>query len=261
LRAVGAAWRVGFAHVFVYRAEIAIQLISAAIVAGLNGSLWTAAVRGRDGIAGVPSSEMITYVVVAWVAVSFFASRVNEEIGRRVRDGQIATDLLHPTSLLTMAWARDFGRACACFLVHTLPLFAACAFVFPVEMPRHPWTWALWVLSLVLAHATNFGISFLVGLAALPLHSVTGLTHLKGTVVSVFSGALIPLELFGPALRPFLMALPFQALAYTPASIFLERDVSIVSLLGTQFAWAAVLWTAGALAWRGAARTLTVQGG
>jgi ABC-2 type transport system permease protein len=133
--------------------------------------------------------------------------------------------------------------------------------VFRVELPQAPGTWILWAVSLWLSHLANFGLSFMVGIAALPLHNITGLTHLKSTLMSVFSGALIPLELFGEAWRPVVFALPFHALVHTPASIFLERDVSVGALLAEQAAWAGGLWLVAALCWRGAANVLTIQGG
>ena len=261
VRASLASFRIGFTHTFAYRTEVAIHLVSAAIVAGLNGSLWTVAVQGRADIAGVPAHEMVSYVVMAWVSVTFFATRINEEIGRRFRDGQIAADLLRPLSLQLASYSRDLGRAMASLLLQTAPLFLLCVTVFPVDLPKRPSTWALWLLSLALSHLANFGLSFIVGIAALPLHNITGLTHLKSTLVSVFSGALIPLELFGPRWQPIVYALPFHAFVHTPTSIFLERDVSVTGLLAEQAGWAAALWILAALCWRAAARFLTVQGG
>ncbi|MDP2309799.1 MAG: ABC-2 family transporter protein [Pseudomonadota bacterium] len=261
MKAFGAAWRIGFTHVFAYRAEVAIQLVSISIVAALNGSLWAVATRGKDTVAGIPAADLRAYVLVAWVAVSFVATRVNEDIGRRFRDGQIGADLLRPMSLQRFWYARDLGRALATLLVQSLPLLVVFLLVFDVPFPARASTWLLFLVSLVLGHATNYGLSFLVGVAALPMQNISGLTHLKGTLVSVFSGALIPLELFGPALRPFVYALPFRAMAHTPATIFLERGVSVGPLLLQQAAWAGGLAVLGVLAWRAAARTLTVQGG
>lgn len=261
MRILRASFRVGFAHVFAYRAEAVIQLVSSLLVVGLNGSLWATATRGRESIAGVPAGEMMSYVIVAWVGVSCVATRVNDEMGRRIRDGQIVAELLRPTSVFGSMWARDLGRAGGTFLVQTIPMFAVCAAFLPVRWPTQPQTWALWIVSLLLAHATNFGLSFLVGMAALRMGNITGLTHLKGTLISVFSGALIPLELFSPAIRAALMWLPFHALAHTPASVFLERPTPILELLGTQLAWAAALWAFSAILWKRAVALLTVQGG
>ncbi len=260
MRAFAAALRIGFTHVFAYRAEVAIQLVSISIVAMLNGSLWTVATQGRAAIDGVPTLDLRASVLVGWVAVSFVATRVNEDIGRRFRDGQIGADLLRPMSLQRFCYARDLGRALASLFLQSAPLFLACFFLFDVPLPTRASTWALTLLSLLLGHATNYGLSFLVGVASLPLQNISGLTHLKGTLVSVFSGALIPLELFGPALRPIVYALPFRGMANTPATLFLER-AEAGPLLLQQAAWALALTFVGTLAWRAAARSLTVQGG
>ncbi len=260
-RAFWATASVGFTHVFAYRAEIVIQLFSAGIVAALNGSLWTAAVAGRDSIAGVASADMFTYVIMAWVGVSVVATRVNEDIGRRMREGLIAADLLRPMSLQRFWYARDLGRAGATLLVQTFPLFVACLIVFPVRLPTRASTWAAWFLALFLAHAVNYGLSFLVGLAALPLRNVSGLTHLKSTMVSIFSGALIPLALFPSWAQDIVRFLPFAALAHAPATLFLESEDRIAPVLVGQAIWALGLGLLGRYAWTRAAARLTVQGG
>lgn len=238
-----------------------IHLFASCIVAGLAGSVWQAATAGRASIAGVPGPEMLSYVCVSWVAVSFFATRVTEEIGGRFRDGQITADLLRPLSLQMSCYSRDLGRAGATLLLQTVPLFVLLNVVFHIQLPQRPATWLLWLLSLVLSHFANFSLSFLIGLAAFRVHNITGLTHLKATLMSMFSGALIPLELFGERWQPLLFALPFHSFAHTPSSIFLERDVPVLRLLAEQAAWGAGLWLLGLIAWRRAAHALTVQGG
>ncbi len=260
-RALWASFRIGGRQVLAYRAEALVTLLSASLMASLNGLLWRAATEHRSEIAGVPSEELVSYVVMAWVAVSFFATKVNEDIGRRFKEGQITADLLRPLSLQAQCYARDLGRACATLFLQTVPMFGLGLLAFGVQLPEHPTTWVLWGGSLVLSHAINFGLSFLVGLAAFPLQNISGLTHVKGTLVSIFSGALIPLELYSGALRTVVFALPFHAMAHTPTSIFLERDLPLAPLLLEQAAWAAGLWLLGALAWRRAQHALTVLGG
>lgn len=260
-RPLVASFRIGARQVFAYRAEALVMLFSASLMAALNGLLWTAATEGRDEIAGVPSAELRSYVVMAWVAVTFFATRVNEDIGRRFKEGQITADLLRPLSLQLQCYARDLGRAVATLLLQTTPMFVMGFFAFGVLLPAHPATWLWWSVSLVLSHGINFGLSFLIGLAAFPLQNISGLTHMKGTLVSIFSGALIPLDLYSGALKTFVFCLPFHAMAHTPTSIFLERDIPVAALLAEQAAWAIGLWITGTLAWGRAQNALTVQGG
>lgn len=260
LRPLYASFRIGARQVLAYRAEALVTLASASLMACLNGLVWTAAAQGRARVADLPADALRTYVVMAWVAVSFFATRVNEDIARRFSTGQITGDLLRPLSLQLQCYARDLGRAAATLFLQTVPMFALGAVAFGVRLPTHPGTWAWWAVSLLLSHAINFGLSFLVGLAAFPLKSTNGLTHVKGTLVSICSGAMIPLDLYSGPLRTLVFLLPFHTMAHTPTSIFLERADPAAGV-GEQAVWAAALWALGALGWRGAQRALTVQGG
>lgn len=259
-RALLAAARIGFRHHLAYRTEVVMQLVSASLVAALNGSLWTAAMAAAPTIAGLPTETWRTNILIAWVGIGAIATRVHEDIGGRFRDGQIAADLLRPLSLQAGSWARDLGRATAAFGVNALPLLGLCGLMVPLRWPERPGTWLLWSLSIGLAHLANFGLSFLLGLAALRLKNVIGLSYLKATLVTILSGALIPLELLPDGLRQAAFALPFHALARTPAQIFLERGAAL-PLLVEQAAWGLGLWGLGALAWRRVSDTLTLEGG
>lgn len=259
-RALLAAARIGARHHLAYRTEVVMALISASLVAALNGSLWTAAMSATPTIGGLPTEQWRTRVLIAWVGIGAISTRVHEDIGGRFRDGQIAADLLRPLSLQAGSWARDLGRATAAFGVSALPLLALTGLFVPLRWPTHGYTWALWALSIALAHATNFGLSFLLGLVALRLKNVVGLSYLKATAVTLLSGALIPLELLPVGVRELAFVLPFQAMGRTPAMVFLEAGAR-GPLLGVQLLWALGLWIAGALAWRRVSNALTLEGG
>ena len=57
--------------------------------------------------------------------------------------------------------------------------------------------------------------------------------------------------------------LPFRAVAFIPASVYLGRypGSALAAALAEQAGWALLLTAASALAWRRAASRLTVQGG
>jgi len=117
-------------------------------------------------------------------------------------------------------------------------------------LPEQKIIWPVTLISLLLGHLVSFDMSFLIGLSAHRLRSVTGLSHIKGTLVSLFSGALVPLELFSPLWRPLIYALPFRAMAHSPCRIFLEAEAHWATVLGFQALWGLGLWGLGALFWR-----------
>jgi ABC-2 type transport system permease protein len=260
LSALRAAARLGFRHHLAYRAEIVIQLVAACIIAALNGALWTAAGESSATLAGVPTPAIRAGVLVAWAGIGAVATRVHEDMGERFRTGQIAADLVRPISLPAMVYARDLGRASAAFLVQAVPLLGISATFAPLGLPHAPERWLAWVLSLFGAHLVNVGLSFSLGIGAFRIGSATGLTHLKATMVSLFAGALLPLELFGPTLRAVAQCLPFHLLGRTPAQV-LVGNAPVLPLLAEQAAWAAGLWMLGVVLWRRAARSFTLQGG
>lgn len=256
-------WALGLKLVLAYRFEALVQLVSASVVALLNWSLWTAIYQGREVVAGRDAAQMTTYVVVAWVITTFYGTRVDQELSSRFREGLIAVDLLRPWDLHLHHYFRDLGRAAVALLLTTLPLCLWTGAFLGLRAPERWWTWPLFGLSLLLSHAISFGFAWLVGLASFRLRNAAGLAHLKATVIGVFSGALVPLDLYPGPLRSVVMLLPFQGMSHTPANLFTEHlpDERIVPALLVQVGWAVGLFIAGRLLFGRALRALVVQGG
>ncbi len=256
-------WTLGLKLVMAYRFEALVQLFSASVVALLNWSLWTAIYQGRDEVVGRDAAEMTTYVVVAWVITTFYGTRVDQVLSGRFREGLIAVDLLRPWDLHLHHYFRDLGRAAAALVLTTTPLFIWTGALLHLRAPEHWWTWPVFGLSLLLSHAISFGFAWLVGVASFRLRNAAGLAHLKATVVSVLSGALIPLDLYPGPMRAVVMLLPFQGMSHTPANIFTERIPleHLPTALLVQLAWAVALFLLGRLAFRAALKAVVVQGG
>ena len=255
--------RLGVNLVLAYRLEVVVQILSASIVALLNWSLWTAIFQGREVVAGRTAAELTTYVVIAWIVTTFYANRLDQWLSSRFRSGNIAVDMLRPWSLQLHLYFRDLGRAGCAFVLTTVPLMLWTALLLPLRMPERWQSWGLFLVSLMLAHAISFGFSWLVGMAAFRLRNAAGLAHLKATLISVFSGALIPLDLYPESIRWLILLLPFQGMSHVPASLFVETVPlgEVWRPLLTQAVWAAVLVVLGWLAMRRASRIMVVQGG
>ena len=260
---IRASLRLGASLVFAYRLEVAVQFASASLVALLNWSLWHAIMDGRAEVAGRSASEMTTYVVVAWIVTTFYGNQLDRWLGSRFRTGDLAVDLLRPWSLQAHLYLRDLGRACCALLLTTVPLFFWTQTLLPLQAPQRAGVWAAFGLSLLLAHAISFGFSWLVGVASFHLRNAAGLAHLKSTIIAVFSGALVPLDLYPAPLRAVVLWLPFQGMSHTPANIFVEA-IPLDGLwrpLLVQAGWAAGLALLGMAAFRRATGRLIIQGG
>jgi len=86
--------RVGYLTYLAYRFQVLMNVVSYLLIISLNYFLWRAIFAERRVIAGFTMEQMMTYVVIAWSARTFFANRIDRLIGDAVRDGSIAMDLL-----------------------------------------------------------------------------------------------------------------------------------------------------------------------
>lgn len=256
-------WRqalaLGVRGALAYRTELVVRVVSGAVVGALTTAVWMGVTRGRAQVAGVPSPALVTYVLVAWLWATALATRVDAELAERARTGDLALDLLRPVPPQALAYWRDLGRTAATALVTTLPLLAGAALVVPVSLPTRPGPWLAFALSLPISHAVSFGLAWLVGLGATLLRTGRGLLHLKGSVLALLSGALIPLEVYPDAVRAVVVWLPFAGLSHTPAALLTGR--AGVGLLAVQALWAAALLLLGQRAWAALTRRLVLQGG
>jgi ABC-2 type transport system permease protein len=243
--------------------EVLVQVLSASLIILLNWCLWTAIFDGRDQVAGRGGLELTTYVVVAWIATTFYANRLDQELAERFRTGLVAVDLLRPWNLQLHLYLRDLGRALVALPWVTLPVALWTALLLPLRVPVDPGTWLLVGLSLLLAHGISFGISWIFGVLSFRLRNAAGLGHLKGTLIALCSGALIPLDLYPEVLRDLVLLLPFQGMSHVPANLFVEHMAGTDRLLalGSQVAWVMVLALFGRWLFGRACRQLAVQGG
>jgi ABC-2 type transport system permease protein len=86
----------------------------------------------------------------------------------------------------------------------------------------------------------------------------------KEIIVTVFSGALVPLQFFPDAIQRVLLLLPFQAIYYTPLMMVTKPDLgweTFLPMLAVQLLWALILFAATRLFYNQALKVLRVSGG
>ena len=255
--------KLGFLHRLAYRTEVVTSLVSATVVVGLIGSIWSAV--GEQGVAvgGLAPAELCTYAVLAYLVATVNATRVDALLAERFLSGQIAADLCRPLDLQHFLLARDFGRGCAALVSVLVPVGGMTALWFPLAWPARVTTWILTALSLLISLGLAGQLAFLVGMASIILGDVRGLSLLRSGVVALFSGAVVPLTALPQTVQSGIAVLPFYGMAHVPTMVFLERleRADLAWAVGHQLLWLLILSSVSRLAWTRAVRRLTVQGG
>lgn len=252
--------RVRFADLLANRTRFVIGILSYFIYISVYYSIYRAVYQGGETIGGLRLQEVLSYVAVAWLLRSLYTNSLDRELTEEVRQGDIALSLLRPVDYSTAKLAGAAGEVGFRAVFFTLPAALVILLVYPVLPPVGLAAGVGFLLSAVLAFAVYAQLNLLVGLAAVFTEHTVGIQRAKNATVDLFGGVLIPLSFYPEWAQGVLAWLPFQAIAYSPISIYLGKTEPL-AVLAVQVVWVVLLHLFTRWVWRRAADRLTVQGG
>jgi ABC-2 type transport system permease protein len=261
LRALPTLLRVGFAEAVAYRAEFLVWLLSTNMPLVML-ALWHAA--AADGpIGGYGQAGFTAYFLVALVVRLVTGAWVVWELNFEIRQGTLAFRLLRPVHPL-VAYACENLAAVPLRVVLSTPVVAV-LLLLPAAalLTRDPLLWALLPLELVGAWAITFLAMSLVGTLAFRLESAGSIFEIWMGLFGVFSGYLVPLDLFPGWLRELARWLPFRYMLAFPVEAVTGRltRLQVLQELAAQWGFAALLFLLVHLAWRRGMRRFSSVGG
>jgi ABC-2 type transport system permease protein len=250
LRATPALFRIGFADIVAYRAEMAIWVLSATMPL-IMLALWNA-VAAEGPIAGYGQVEMARYFTATLVVRQLTGAWILWQMNYLIRTGGLSPLLLRPMPPLayeavTMLTAMPFR------MVVLAPLLVAL-------VAWRPELWAvpglaallLFAVSAALAWVLSFLIQALFGMVSFWLDQSLGLFGVWFAAWSLFSGYVAPTAVFPEAFQPILPWLPFRGMLAVPVELlggFLSPEDALFEI-GIQVLWCVVLAGLAAWTWR-----------
>lgn len=261
LRASPTMLRVGFADAVAYRAEMIVWILATTmplVMLALFSEVTRTAPIGR-----FDRREVTLYFLCTFVVRQLSGSWAAWQINYEVRQGTLATRLLRPVSPL-IAWALEGLAALPLRLVIALPIaFVAIAIVGGSRLP-HDWLIAIaWCVCVLGAWLITVLINLFIGALSLFTESTLAVMSLYTTLFFVFSGYLVPVELFPHALARLGAFMPFryQIGAAVELMTGAHDRAGALDLLARQWAWVAGLSALTSLVWRRGLRRFEAYGG
>lgn len=265
MRVYLAVFACGLRRYATYRAATAAGVITNCVFGLINALVLLAVFRARPHINGFDASDAVTQVFIAQAMIGPAATFGPAlELGDRIREGDVAIDLLRPAHLTAWWMAHDLGRAAFAFCFRSLPTFTVGALVFHLTLPSGPARWAASATALALATLVGFGLRYLYALSGFWVLDTRGINAAAFILGPFCAGMVLPLVLFPAPLATVLRALPWSALVQVPADVVLGQERLPGGTLGSlayQAVWAAVLLAAGSLLTARATRRVVVHGG
>ncbi len=261
LRAFPTMLRVGLAEAVAYRAEFLVWLLSTNMALVML-ALWSAVAReapvGRFG-----QAEFVAYYLATLVVRLMTGAWVIWEVTFEIRQGTLATRLMRPIHPL-LAYAAENISAMPLRLAVSLPVAAGLLWRLGGEhLTADPLLWAVFPLSVFGAWLITFLAMSIVGALAFYADSAISLFEVWMGLFGVFSGYLVPLELFPHWLATAARFLPFRYMLAFPVEMvvgMMPRQRALLEL-GVQWGFVGLLGLLAAAAWRLGLRRFAAFGG
>jgi ABC-2 type transport system permease protein len=240
-------FRASLVERMVYRADFFLSTVLRFVPMVTTILLWTAVYVGAGtgaALGGFVLDEMIAYLLLVHISRMFSSMPgLAHGIARDIRDGNLKKYLLQPIEMIPYLLSYRLAHKAAYITMSSLPyglLFFLCRDYF--TPPVNPWTYVAYLASLFLAFLVGFFFEASIGMIGFWLLEVTSFLYVINTISFFVSGHMFPLDLLPSPWDQILKMLPFQYLAYFPATVFLEkvRGPDLVYGLLMELVWALV---------------------
>lgn len=247
----------------VYRFGFLFTIVGNIVYLGVAYYLWKSIYRYSDTIRGLSFNETFLYVGLGSAIFILLKTYVDWIIHYEIREGAIATYLTKPIDFQLYSLAANLGSVLMNLTAITIPTALVMVLVFKVRIVFGLGLF-LFPISLLLALLISFSIDYSIGLLGFYSESVWGFSMTKEIIVTVFSGALIPLQFFPDWIQNVLFWLPFQAIYHTPLMMATRPDQGLdifLPMILIQLFWAAALFILARLFYNQAIKVLRIAGG
>lgn len=256
--------RAGFRRHSTYRLALLAGMSTNSVFGFVRASILVGAITSAgSAIGGYDAPKALAFV---WWGQALLGT-VNlwgfQEVGERVRTGDIAVDFLRPIDPQLAYLAGDLGRAGINLLGRGVPALAIGALLFDLAWPPGLLSWALGALSVLIAVVAAFSGGFIINLLSFWLIEIRGVRMLWMICSGFLCGLYVPVPWFPGWLQTLAQWSPFPAMLQNPIDILSGRVVGadIGTTLAGQLAWTVVLLGVGQVVLRLGRRRLEVQGG
>jgi ABC-2 type transport system permease protein len=172
--------------------------------------------------------------------------------------------ILRPIHPVVNYLAADLGRAGHAMIFRFIPAMAVGAIFFDLYLPRDAVSYALFLVSTLLAVIICFFCRYLVNATGFWLLDVRGVNLAWLFLAGMIGGLYFPIRFLPEWLAALLwFGTPGPSLFQAPMDILVERDAVPIrfGIVGVQVIWVFVLWWACYAVQRRAERKLVIQGG
>jgi len=246
-----------------YRFNFFLARLRSVLVMVLLYFVWLALTKKSGRFAGYSQAELVTYVFGINFLRSVIFGAQSRQVASDINEGALSAYLTKPVNYLLRTFAAEFAQR-SLYAVTALGEVLLFLLLLKAHLlvQRDAAVLALFALSVALAAALYFLLSYAMSLLAFWSREAMGPKFLFDWVLEFASGAYFPLDILAPALFAIFSALPFALIMYLPMEIYLGRADLHAALRGIalQAAWIILFIPSVIWIWRQGLRKYTGEG-
>ena len=221
-----------FQHVLQYRAASFIWFLVAFINPFILLLFWRGALAHTNSIRGWAPNTILTYYLLLMLAQSLLMHHVEIVVAHTdIKEGELVRELLKPFSYLTMRFLGETPWRLTQAVYGIVTIVIALFFLHKeVAFAVSGSTILGAVFVIVLAFALSFFFKMILGILAFWFTNIDSLLEVNDVFLLVFTGMLIPINLFPQWMQNVANATPYPYIIYYPI-ISLIRPMSLEALL------------------------------
>lgn len=257
--------RLGILETIQWRLALFVMVLGNLLYLTLIYFLWKAIFTsaGTDVVNGMTFEMTMVYLVLASSLYGVVELYLVWEIGRNIQSGKIVLDLLRPFKYKQYVFWENSGTLVVNFFVTFIPTFIIVGLMTKGTIPLG-WNLVYFFVAFIFSIVINYNIDFIVGTICLYTESIWGINMMRQVIVSLLSGATIPLAFFPDRVANIVKYLPFRAIYDTPLTLLMTKNPdlqTVMSKLGMSLFWVVVISIFSAIFWRISIKQVTVNGG
>lgn len=251
-----------FSNQMAYRSEVWFRLLGNFVAILIQVAIWKAVIAKID-FERVSIEMMTTYSILNTLLNALLLNGISGKVDSSLKSGAISSELVKPISYPCYLLFEGLGGSVFQLIFTAIPSFLIAWLYFGILPPASPVHLTAYVISLLIALIISFLLGYLVSLIAFWFMNHFALSWTLGGLITIFSGAFLPLWFFPSAWERVANLLPFQFLGYVPASLYLGMIAgeSVLGILITGVIWITILLLIVHWLWKKAVSRLVIQGG
>ena len=265
MKRYGSLIKAGILDALQFRLSLVVTIVGNLLYLLLVYHLWKAifASAESDVINGMTFSDTMVYLVFASALFNFMEMWIVWGMGRKIQSGEIVGDLLKPISYSKWQFFSGLGETIVKFFTTFLPT-GVVVFIISNGAINLGVNILFFVVSTAMSLVINYYINFMVGTVCMYTDTIWGINIMKVVVVSLLSGATIPMAFFPDAIRNIVLMLPFQTICNTPIELLLHSEYGIgkcLNIIAFQFIWLVIMKLLSEGFFHISVKKITVNGG